>query len=107
MQSTIGAIGTDIERPIRSGESTDNTSVFQRGAIEIAEHCRFGCLLHRQRMVRAAPEIHLRLVTFRAGLTPDEFRLRLCAGFSRQDQREAQRDHKDQIGQHGSYRSRW
>ena len=74
MQRAVGAVGAYHEARSISIEARCDAVVIEAGAIEVAQHRRRVRRLHRQLMVRAAPQSFFALVTACALGGSDEFR---------------------------------
>ena len=73
----VGPVGADEELAVAPGEGRRHAGVLEGAVGEVAEHGALARLLHRARVLRAAPRFGFLFVTARARLAADEFEFRL------------------------------
>src|SRR5262245_45384313 len=64
----VGAVGLHEEFPVLAEEARTDAVIVEARIVEVAEHRRLGGMLHREPMLRSAPQLRLRLVA--AGASP-------------------------------------
>src|SRR5262249_54305116 len=71
-EPAVGPIGLDQKFPVLAEEAGMQAVVIEARVVEIAEHRLVGRVIHRQLVLRRAPERRLRLMTLCASLAADE-----------------------------------
>ncbi len=68
----VRPVGLDQELAVLAEEARPHAVMLEARVGEIAEHRPVGCMLHRELVLRRAPQLRFRLVTAGAGLAADE-----------------------------------